>query len=484
MSSAPVIMWFRNDLRLGDNKALAAAVASGAPVIPLYILDDETPGPWRMGGASRWWLHQSLTSLQAALVKRASRLLIRRGEAQALLSGIVRETGASAIYFSRAYEPYNVALEQRLKEAFDSQGVALKRFGGALLMEPDSIRTKSGDVYKVYTPFWRALSADLQVPAPKAAPAKIPPPSTWPAGEPLESWGLIPRKPDWAGGFRKAWVPGEAGALKRLDMFLQTALAGYAGTRNRPDIAGTSRLSPHLHFGEITPAFCWYRAAQVAAGLRGADKGHETFLKELVWREFSYSLLYHWPDLPSAPFRPEFSRFPWKADRIALKAWQKGMTGFPIVDAGMRELWETGWMHNRVRMIVASFLIKDLLIPWQEGEAWFWDTLVDADLASNAASWQWVAGSGADAAPYFRIFNPITQGEKFDPEGAYVRRYVPEIAKLPDEYIHAPWTAPEQLLEKSGVKLGLTYPWPMIDHAKARDRALAAYESIKASAGT
>ncbi len=264
-----------------------------------------------------------------------------------------------------------------------------------------------------------------------------------------------------------------------MRLFLKSAVAGYADNRNRPDMPGTSRLSPHLHFGEISPRQCWHAAVAASAGKPSSDKGTETFLKELVWREFSAHLLFHWPDLPEAPFRKEFAEFPWDEDAASLKAWQRGRTGYPIVDAGMRELWTTGWMHNRVRMIVASFLIKDLLIPWQQGEAWFWDTLVDADLASNAASWQWVAGSGADAAPYFRIFNPVTQGEKFDAQGQYVRHHVPELSKLANEHLHAPWLAPESALAKAGVVLGRTYPRPIVDHATARDRALAAFKSLK-----
>ncbi|MGE0053888.1 MAG: deoxyribodipyrimidine photo-lyase [Hyphomicrobium sp.] len=480
MSQRPVIVWFRNDLRVSDNAALAAAVATGDPVLALYILDDETPGVWRMGGASRWWLHMSLAALSDALKERGGALLLLRGETQHILSKLAQEVQASSVFCSRAYEPYAAALEQRLKEHFDTNGIGFRRYGGALLREPEEIRTKGGDVYKVYTPFWRALSNGLTVSAPKPAPNHIDSPPLLPKGLALEALDLLPHKPDWAGGFRTSWTPGEKGAQARLDRFLKHAMKDYTDARNLPAIEGTSRLSPHLHFGEISPRMCWYRAGQVAARLGGADKGHETFLKELAWREFSYALLVDRPDLPSAPFRSEFAQFPWKNDAAALKAWQRGLTGYPIVDAGMRELWHTGYMHNRVRMIAASFLVKDLLIPWQSGEQWFWDTLVDADLANNAASWQWVAGSGADAAPYFRIFNPVTQGEKFDPQGSYVRRYVPELSNLPDEYIHAPWTAPPSVLENAGVTLGSNYPERLVEHAFARRRALLAYENVKA----
>lgn len=481
-ANSPVIVWFRSDLRLGDHKALHAAVANGAPVIPLYILDDVTPGAWKLGGASRWWLHMSLAALGEQLEAAGSKLVLAQGDTREVLAKLIKSTGASGVYFTRGYERYSVALEQDLKAALDAAGVAFKRYGGSLLREPEEIRTKTGDVYKVYTPFWRALSDGFTVAAPKPAPKTIPAPASWPKGLALSALALLPKKPDWAGGMRETWTPGEAGALARLDAFLKRALQNYTEDRNRPDVEGTSRLSPHLHFGEITPAMCWFKAQAAAARMTGSDKGLETFLKELVWREFSYTLLFNWPNLPEEPFKPEFARFPWAQNAGHLRAWQKGQTGYPIVDAGMRELWHTGYMHNRVRMIVASFLIKDLLVPWQEGEAWFWDTLVDADLASNAASWQWVAGSGADAAPYFRIFNPVTQGAKFDPNGDYVRRYVPEIAKLPNDYLHAPWTAPRDVLRAAGVTLGETYPAQIVDHAAARDAALAAYERIKTGA--
>ncbi|MEQ1714696.1 MAG: deoxyribodipyrimidine photo-lyase [Hyphomicrobium sp.] len=479
MSTSPAVLWFRNDLRLADHRALAAAVATGSPVVLLYILDDETPGRWRIGGASRWWLHMSLTALSKDLEARGNKLIIRRGNAAEVLPAVAREAGAGAIYVSRAYEPASVALERDLKIRFDSEGIAFKRYGGALLKEPEDIRTKAGDVYKVYTPFWRALSEGLVVGRPMPAPGVIPPPARFPKSLRVADLALRPAKPDWAAGLRAEWTPGEAGASQRLDAFLQNGLAGYAENRNRPDLEGTSRLSPHLHFGEITPGMCWYRAGQAAARMGGADKGHETFRKEIVWREFAHTLLFHWPSLPQDPFRPEFAAFPWRSDAANLKAWQRGRTGFPIVDAGMRELWQTGTVHNRVRMIVASFLIKDLLIPWQQGQDWFWETLVDADLANNAASWQWVAGSGADAAPYFRIFNPVTQGEKFDPNGDYVRRYVPELSGLGPDAIHAPWDAPPAVLRAAGVSLGINYPLPVVDHAAARARALAGYEAVK-----
>lgn len=482
MSEQPIIVWFRQDLRLADNLALSRAVETGAPVVPLYVLDEESAAAWAPGAASKWWLHHSLTSLAADLDQAGAELILRRGRHLDVVVSFARETGASAIYFSRAYEPWasnvEAAINEELTKSPDRQ-VTLRRFSGSLLKEPEAISTKEGNPYKVYTPFWRALNDDgdprKPLPRPKnikSCKAKIP-------SDSLDDWKLLPRKPDWAGGMRKTWQPGEAGARERLEAFLDEALRDYADGRNRPDRDSTSRLSPHLHFGEISAASVWHSVKAWAANEGYEGKGLEVFLKEVVWREFSAHLLFHFPMLPQAPLREEFAGYPWREDEEGLRAWKNGLTGYPIVDAGMRQLWQTGWMHNRVRMIVASFLIKDLLIHWREGEAWFWDTLVDADLASNAASWQWVAGSGADAAPYFRVFNPVTQGEKFDADGDYVRRYVPELAKLPAKHIHAPWQAPDNILAEAGIELGKHYPLPIVDHAEARKRALAGYEKIR-----
>jgi deoxyribodipyrimidine photo-lyase len=475
----PVILWLRNDLRLHDHRALAAAVASQVPVIPVYILDDTAAEGWPMGGASLWWLHGSLTSLATQLEKAGSRLVLRRGATATVLQELCAATRSTTVYMSRAYEPWAAAQEQTVKTRLADTGIALKRYAGALLFEPEQLRTKAGDPFKVYTPFWRAATAGEGPAQPVPAPKRIPAPAAWPASDDLSTWNLLPTKPDWSGGMRAAWQPGTAGAQSNLDAFLKSALADYPVNRNRPDLTGTSRLSPHLHFGDISPAMCWHAAKAYCAAHPKSEPGLETFLKELVWREFSYHLLVHWPTLPEKPFRADFARFPWADNATHLKAWQRGQTGYPIVDAGMRELWATGWMHNRVRMIVGSFLVKHLLLPWQAGEAWFWDTLVDADLASNSASWQWIAGSGADAAPYFRIFNPMTQGEKFDPDAAYVRRWVPELARLPNALIHQPWTAPREILAASGVALGTTYPRPIVDHTEARAKALAAFSSLK-----
>ncbi len=484
MKTAPrkpaALVWFRRDLRLADHAALTAAAESGFPIVPVYILDDETPGNWRMGGASRWWLAQSLRSLDKNLERLGSRLILRRGQTERVLRDLIAETGATALTFTRGYEPSQRTLEERLKWAL-GRSVELRRFGGQVLFEPDKIATASGEPFRVYSPFYRALSQREPPSSPLPAPLTLRSPSSWPPSEPLESWGLEPTKPDWAGGVRAAWTPGEIAARARLRLFIDRAVSKYGDQRNIPGADTTSRLSPYLAFGEISPRQVWHAVLTAAEAAGKSDLG-APYLREIAWREFSYHLLFHFPDLPEKAFRPEFTNFPFREDEHALRAWQKGRTGYPIVDAGMRQLWQTGWMHNRVRMIVASFLIKHLLQPWQAGEAWFWDTLVDADLANNAASWQWVAGSGADAAPYFRIFNPVLQGEKFDPKGDYVRAFCPELAQLPASLIHKPWEGDLNLLARYGVKLGEIYPHPMVAHAQARERALAAFEGIKKQA--
>ena len=480
--TAPVIHWFRQDLRLADNPAFHAAAATGQPVIPLYVLDDEAPGGWTIGGASRWWLHHSLDALGKSLSRLGARLVLRSGNTVDVLTHVMREAGATAVHMTRCYEPWAAALERQVADLVTARGGDCRRFGGNLLYEPEAVTTGKGDPFKVFTPFYKSCLAGPPPKPPLAPPKAIPAPAPMPESERLEDWALLPTAPDWAGGLRDTWSPGEDGARARLDAFLEGPMGDYGALRDLPGVTGTSRLSPHLHFGEISPRQCWHAANTFAEARGGAvSKGGQDFLRELVWREFSYHLLHHWPTLPERPFRADFERFPWRADDDALRAWEAGRTGYPIVDAGMRELWHTGWMHNRVRMVVASFLVKHLLIPWQAGEAWFWDTLVDADLANNAASWQWVAGCGADAAPYFRIFNPVLQGEKFDGNGAYVRTWVPEIASLPDRYLHKPWDAPQAVLDDAGVRLGETYPAPIVDHKQVRERALAAFQSLKQS---
>jgi deoxyribodipyrimidine photo-lyase len=476
-SAAPVIHWFRDDLRLADNPALHAAAAAG-PVLPVYIHD--ASGPWAPGGATRWWLHGSLERLAAGLAARGLPLVIRRGDPEAVLAGLVAATGARAIHWSRAYVPGEAAREERLRAGLGDR-VTLRRFAGRLLHEPEAIRTGSGRGFQVFTPFWKACLAAGDPPPPLPVPAL----TAWDgavASESPSDLDLRPRRPDWAGGLRAAWEPGEAAARDRLAAFLDGPAARYRGERDRPGVPGTSRLSPYLHFGELGPRTVWHATrTAMAAGLAEAEG--LGFLRELGWREFSAHLLWQFPTLPEQPLRAEFAAFPWAGDAALLRAWERGCTGYPIVDAGLRELWTTGWMHNRVRMIVASFLVKDLLVPWQDGERWFWDTLVDADLANNAASWQWVAGCGADAAPYFRVFNPVLQGLKFDPDGAYVRRWVPELAALPDARIHAPWDASPAELAAAGIVLGRDYPAPIVDHKAARQRALDAYAALRGNPG-
>ncbi len=477
----PALVLFRQDLRLADNPALQAGLAHG-PVIPVYVLDDETPDAWRLGGASRWWLHRSLAALSADIAKHGNRLILRRGRQDREVRRLVEQTGAGAVFWNRCYEPFARERDGAMKMALREKGLEARSFNAALLFEPGSVLTRSGGPFSVFTPFWRACLSAPPPQAPLPRPRQLPAPDKFPASDRLEAWRLLPHRPDWAHGLRQSWAPGEAGARRRLAEFVDDALIRYEGERDIPSRPSTSRLSPHLHFGEIGPRQIWH-ALEAARHDRDAQaRAAAKFLSELGWREFSYNLLHDRPDLPRRNLRREFDRFPWRHDAKALTAWQRGRTGYPIVDAGMRELWHTGWMHNRVRMIAASFLIKHLLHDWRQGEEWFWDTLVDADLANNAASWQWIAGSGADAAPYFRIFNPVLQGERFDRDGAYVARWVPELAKLPPEAIHAPWRADAATLARAGVELDRTYPRPIVDHDAARKRALAAFASLKQSA--
>lgn len=473
-AAAPVLVWFRQDLRIADNPALAAAAASGRPVACVYLLDDDTPGNWRLGGAARWWLHYSLAALDAALRGLGVRLILRRGAAAAAIPALAAEIGAAGVFWNRCYEPYAVARDTALKSALQTAGRDVQSFNSALLFEPWDVRNGQGEAFKVYSPFWRAALKKGPARALAPTPARLTPAAAEIKSDALADWALLPTKPDWAGGLRAAWEPGEAGAAARFDAFCTDPLKGYAADRNIPGRVTTSALSPHLHFGEISPLQLW--AGLEARGLSGKDV--EKFVAELGWREFSHHLLFDFPTLPEKAWRPAFEKFPWADDPAGVEAWKRGRTGYPIVDAGMRELWTTGWMHNRVRMVVASFLIKHLMTDWRVGQDWFWDTLVDADLANNAASWQWVAGSGADAAPYFRIFNPVSQGETYDPDGAYVRRWIPEIARLPNALLHKPWEADASALRAAGVKLGETYPRPIVDHAAARARALAAFEHL------
>lgn len=464
------IVWFRQDLRLQDNPALLAAARRGA-VLPVYLLDDAGEGPWAMGAASRWWLHHSLDSLGADLRERGSRLVLGRGGSSALLRSLVGQSGADAVFWNRRYEPAAIARDAAIKAELADAGVEARSFAASVLFEPHTVRNKSGGPFQVFTPFWKHCLA-LKVDPPERLPAgRLAGPAEWPPSLGLAELGLLPSI-RWDAGFRNAWQPGEAGALRRLAQFTRGPIERYADERDLPGRDATSSLSPHLHFGEIGPRQVWSAAS-------GRDPGTHTFQNELGWREFAHHVLYHFPRTPEAPLRAEYAAFPWRSDPGQLRAWQRGLTGYPIVDAGMRQLWATGWMHNRVRMIVASFLVKHLRLPWREGAAWFWDTLVDADLASNTLGWQWSAGCGADAAPYFRIFNPILQGGKFDAEGGYVRRWVPELARLRAGFIHRPWEASSMDLNAAGVRLGSTYPLPIVDHAHARQAALAALQALR-----
>ncbi|MBK5941508.1 cryptochrome/photolyase family protein [Halochromatium roseum] len=514
------ILWLRRDLRLGDNPALKAAVAQSERLIPVYIHAPEEEAPWHPGAASRWWLHQSLSALDQGLRERGSGLLIRRGESLAVLRQLILESGATTVHWNRCYEPAVIASDSAIKQALRAEGIRCSSQNAALLSEPWELKTGAGEPYRVFTPYWRRLRAellkrddlttDLSPPAnadkglkadrglypdsptgpandasrpssgrPQAhgaAPDALPPLPTPLEQLPLEALELRPSIP-WDQGLRETWQPGEAGAGAELERFLNGPIEPYQQARDWPSEHGTSRLSPHLHFGEISPR-------QILAAIRDrgiATEVAEPFERELGWREFSHQLLYHFPQTPSEPLNPRFADFPWRGGDTEplLRAWQRGQTGIPIVDAGMRELWHSGWMHNRVRMIVASLLTKNLRLPWQEGARWFWDTLVDADLANNTQGWQWSAGCGADAAPYFRIFNPVLQGERFDAKGQYVRRWCPELARLPDRFIHQPWQAPASLLAQCGVRLGRDYPAPIVDLKQSRAEALAAYDQVK-----
>lgn len=458
-----------------DNPALHGLITKRVPVIPLFTYHAARHMPPVNGEAQKVWLDGSLRALNESLRKRGSRLIVKTGEAQSLLPALLKQWNAAGISWNALIEPEQNQQDRQLARTLSEAGCNVEIHRDAqTLFAPDDITTQEGDYYRVFTPFWKRCMVTQTVRRLYPAPDSIPAPLSWPPGDALD---LLPRQPDWSEGIRNSWQAGEEAARERLHHF-RGMIESYPSARDMPALQATSRLSPHLHFGEISPHTVWHEMQKMG----DMETAKAKFLSEVGWREFSYHLLARNPELTHACFRPEFRHFPWKADHVRRKAWQKGRTGYPIVDAGMRELWHTGWMHNRVRMIAASFFTKHLLQPWQDGAAWFLDTLVDASLANNSASWQWVAGCGADAAPYFRIFNPVLQGEKFDPRGAYIRRWVPELARLPDAYIHKPWKAPPLILHEAGIVLGKHYPEPVVDHDRARQEALAAFEHIKKAA--
>ncbi len=474
------IVWFRRDLRLTDNYALTQACEKNDPVYPVFIYDPASESPWEPGGALKWWLHESLSALKTELHRHNTELIIREGDSLTVLRELIKETGATSVYWNRLYEPTNIPRDTDIKKKLNDDNIDAKSFTGYLLFEPQEIKTKAGDPYKVFTPFWNYMSSLDDPPAPLEKPSFVNP-GAYPKSLDIEDLKLLPQI-KWYDGFSDLWTPGSKGAWSRIEEYTPEGLGRYGSNRNDPSVDGTSRLSPHLHWGEISPTEVWYRvkglleSGQLTTSQKKSAWG---YLRQLGWREFSAHLLFHFNHLDLKPLRPEFKEFPWKKNRKAFEAWQKGQTGYPIVDAGMRQLWKTGWMHNRVRMITASFLVKHLLIPWQEGAKWFWDTLVDADLGNNTMGWQWTAGCGADAAPYFRIFNPITQGEKFDPKGEYTRVWVPELKEMPAKYLYKPWEAPSAILDSANVKLGKNYPNRIVEHKVGREEALAAYQKMK-----
>ena len=474
MKKGTAIHWFRQDLRLSDNPALDSA-AQYETLIPIYILDEVNSGEFKMGAASKWWLHQSLTKLNESL---DGKLLVYQGNPHEILNKLIEEQEVSYVTWNRCYEPWRIDRDKEIKRNFEDKNVAVESYSASLLWEPWTISKDDGTPYRVFTPFYKKgclNSEEPRLPAGKVDLSNLY--SEDLSSDSITDLNLLPTI-KWYKSFEGEWNPGEIGAEQNLNSFLDSGLLNYKEGRNFPSQEFVSRLSPHLHFGEISPNEVWYRA-KTKEGISGIEKSLAHFHSELGWREFSYYLLYHFPDLPNKNFQEKFDIFPWQENEEFLALWQKGNTGYPIVDAGMRELWQTGYMHNRLRMIVGSFLVKNLLIDWRFGERWFWDCLVDADLASNSASWQWVAGSGADAAPYFRIFNPITQGLKFDPEGEYTKKYVPELRDLPNKYLFSPWEAPENILADAGIELGKNYPKPMVDLKLSRETALEAFATTK-----
>lgn len=471
------VVWMRNDLRLDDNPALFSATRSHEAVAPVVVWSPEEAGAWALGSASRAWRARSLAAIAESIRTIGGTLTILSGPAAEALIGCALSIGADTVVWNRRYEPTLAAVDENVKRRLESAGITVRVLAGSLLVEPDALTTQSGGPYKVFTPFYNAalrVGQDLPLPAPE----RILSPVTLPSGIPLDA---LPYRSEDAPDVDRFWTPGERGAETTADRFFSEIVDDYERSRERPDTDGTSRLSPHIAFGEISPRTLKARADEVVRcnGECHVSEDAVAFTRQLYWREFAYHLLHHYPHTPELPLRRGFDVFPWSRDPDCMTAWRSGMTGFPIVDAGMRQMLATGWMHNRVRMLVASLLTKDLLLPWTDGSRWFWERLVDADLANNTFGWQWVAGSGADAAPYFRIFNPVIQGERFDSDGAYVKHWVPELEAMPASWVHRPWSAPSGVLAAAGVTLGRTYPKPVVDHAAARLRALAVYGSIR-----
>ena len=474
MNNTINIVWFRQDLRLEDNPALSKAAENNARILPIYILDDENAGSWGMGEASRWWLHKSLESLNGSLDENLHFFI---GKADEIIPDLIEKTKAAGIYWNRCYEPWRISRDKEIKTSLLNNNITVRSFNGSLLFEPPNIKKKDATPYKVFTPFYKKGCLE-NGPIPRdllACPSKLIFEKDV-VSKKLSELNLLPSI-NWYQNIEDTWSPGEKGAHQRLNNFLKEGIKNYKIGRNRPDKEFISRLSPHFHFGELSPHQAWFRVKELKQSSDTKDS-IEHFLSELGWREFSNNLLYYWQNLPEINLQKKFDRFPWLDNSRSLACWQRGMTGYPIVDAGMRQLWKTGYMHNRVRMVTGSFLVKNLMLDWRHGERWFWDTLLDADLANNSASWQWIAGCGADAAPYFRIFNPIIQGEKFDPNGDYVREYIPELSKIPTKFIHKPWEAPEETLMDAGITLDKDYPLPIVDLKLSRERALLAFKGL------
>lgn len=467
------IVWFRQDLRVKDNPALVAAAKRGE-VLAVYIHDTELDKQNQIGGASRWCLHQALAALSTSL---EGKLLLFKGCPLEVLQDLSEKHQINKIVWNRMYEPWAIARDSKIKAHFKQTNIEVESYNGSLLWEPMHILKKDGSPYKVYTPYFK--NGCLQANSPRY-PIDIGHISFVDCKHEGISVDTLELMPDikWYKTIESLWDISEQGAKDRLEQFIQSAIQNYQDKRNIPSIKGTSLLAPYFHFGLLSPNQAWYAVLDAFGGSM-EQKGVYTYLSELGWREFSYYLLYHFNDIQTRNFNRKFDNFPWQDKQKHLKAWQQGKTGVPIVDAGMRELWQTGYMHNRVRMVVASYLVKNLLIDWRHGERWFWDCLLDADTAANSASWQWVAGSGADAAPYFRIFNPVLQGEKFDKEGEYVKKYCPELKNLAKKYIHKPWEANTDVLSQAGIALGRDYPEPLVCLKASRTKALEAYASIK-----